>query len=45
MLDNDKFGKILVPLAKYANLFDDIHESMVDGVMCTKTCPCYKTEP
>ena len=31
-------------MAKYANEFDDFSESMLDGVMCTPTCPCFGDE-
>lgn len=28
-----------------ANKFDDLSESMLNSVMCTDTCPCYRTIP
>lgn len=39
--DEGDSGWLYVALAKYANQFDDYSESMVDGIMCTATCPCY----
>lgn len=37
-------GWLIVPLSKWAKQFDDYSESLLDGVMCTETCPCYQGE-
>ena len=37
-------GWLIVPLSKWAKQFDDYSESLLDGVMCTDTCPCYQSE-
>lgn len=42
--EEDAIGWLYVPLAKLANKFDDYSESMIDGIMCTPTCPCYGDE-
>lgn len=39
--ENKPLGWLYVPLAQMANTWDDYSESMLDGVMCTATCPCY----
>ena len=42
--ETQPLGWLLVPLARMANRFDDYSESMLNGVMCTETCPCYRSE-
>ena len=37
-------GWLIVPLSKWAKQFDDYSESLLDGVMCTETCPCYRAD-
>ena len=44
MIRKNDLGFLIVPLAKYANMFDDYTESMVDEVMCSDTCPCYQSD-
>ena len=34
---------LLVPLAEMAMRFDDLSERMLDTIMCTDTCPCFRT--
>jgi len=41
LYENESLGWLYVPLARMANSFDDYSESMLDGIMCTATCPCY----
>ena len=36
---------MLISLTEMANRFDDLSESMLNSVMCTKTCPCFRTIP
>lgn len=42
MRRNNSISWLIVPLAKMANEYDDAAESMLNGVMCTDTCPCYQ---
>jgi len=37
-------GWLIVPISRWAKQFDDYSESLLDGVMCTDTCPCYQSE-
>jgi len=36
IMETNKLGWLLVPLANMANFFDDYSESMLNGVMCTE---------
>ena len=40
-LRKDKMGWLLVPIAEMSNDYDDYSQSMINGLMCTESCPCY----
>ena len=43
MEEDHAFGWLIVPFARMANKFDDYQDNILDKVMCTETCPCYRT--
>ena len=42
MRKEHSLGWLIVPFAKYANEMDDYSESLINDVMCTETCPCFR---
>ena len=39
---NAEMGWLIAPFAEMANDYDKYSETMLDKIMCTETCPCFK---
>ena len=42
--DENALGWLIVPFAKKAKKFDDYQDNILDKVMCSDTCPCFRNE-
>jgi len=43
--EENEMGWLIVPFTKFARRFDDHHDDILDKMMCTEVCPCFKSPP